>query len=57
MALQEEKQLDYDDVGHVSGDYMTLEIDVHFETLEENHDDLKNVTDELCTPKKRCLVR
>ncbi len=54
MAFQEEGQLDYGNVGHVSGDYMTSYIVVHFETLEQNHDDLKNVTDELMHGQKRC---
>jgi len=40
-------------VGHVRGDYMTSEIDVRFETLEQNHDDLKKVTYELMHGQKR----
>ncbi len=47
MAIHEEEQLDYGGVGHVNGDYMTSKIDVCFETLEQNHDDLKKVTNEL----------
>jgi hypothetical protein len=39
-------------VGHVNGDYLTSEIDVHFETLEHNHDDLK-VTDEVMHGQKK----
>ncbi len=45
--------MDYGDEGHVRGDYMTSEIDVRFETLEQNHDDLKKVTYELMHGQKR----
>jgi hypothetical protein len=44
--------LDNGNVGHVNGDYLTSKIDVHFETLEQNHDDLK-VIDEVMHGQKK----